>query len=646
MSRHFVWFLILTLFVFPAIVAADNSEGFRGEGKSLQRPFEKETGKPQKPAGGILLGGDCSDYVDLSGQPLPIEVSGSTVGATNDYGPFPSFPECWRGPWSAQSCAAPDVTYKWTAPADGAYTISLCGSGYNTGLEIYDFTCPDEPVYPDNFICGNEDNCALQSELPCFLLVGGQEILIVVDGYENNTGEYQLAIFQCERPPNDDCSNYVDLTGEPLPIFVSGTTLGAANDYGPFPSTPNCWQGVWVARSCAGTDVTYKWTAPASGYYTLEVCNSDYDSAILLYNFTCPDEPIYPDDFICGNDDFCAPNYPYAAGLQSIFLEENQEVLVVVDGYRRANSGNFDLVIYGGVPPPPPFECPENTIFSQPASTPLDPFMSWASDIHLLWKVYDNLPDLSGAICQISFWGFDWYWSDGWQECEEDPMTFEIRFYEDDDGYPGTLVCSRSFTPTRTPTGVIYYSDRELNYYEGVLDPCCEVDGGWISIYGTSYAGDPENCTFLWLDSQEGDDLCYQWNGSWFFVQETSMSLCLAGDCNYMAGDCNHNGIPLELADVITMVGMYRGSMSPDYTCSCPPHGDEFAPEGDPNGNCIAFELGDVVTEIAAYRGTDSASGCEDCPGSLRLSPGGGDQPPVLPTLKSRIKISRGSIRD
>ena len=85
--------------------------------------------------------------------------------------------------------------------------------------------------------------------------------------------------------------------------------------------------------------------------------------------------------------------------------------------------------------------------------------------------------------------------------------------------------------------------------------------------------------------------------------------------CEYVAGDCNHNGIPLELSDVVVMIGMYRGTQLPSYTCDCPPHGSDFAPEADVNGNCVAFELGDVVTEIAAYRGTNEASACIDCPG-------------------------------
>jgi len=108
-------------------------------------------------------------------------------------------------------------------------------------------------------------------------------------------------------------------------------------------------------------------------------------------------------------------------------------------------------------------------------------------------------------------------------------------------------------------------------------------------------------------------------------------------DCDYLPGDCDHNGTALELGDVIAMIGMYRGSVAPYYICDCgvDPPGAEFAATADPNGNCIAFELGDVVTEIAAYRGSGTASGCVDCPGSGRLLPGG-DKPLVMPRLKTK----------
>ena len=122
----------------------------------------------------------------------------------------------------------------------------------------------------------------------------------------------------------------------------------------------------------------------------------------------------------------------------------------------------------------------------------------------------------------------------------------------------------------------------------------------------------------------------------------TDVSFCINGilhpPCDYIPGDCNYNGNPLELEDVIAMIGMYRGSLMPPYECYCPPHGDNFTPTADPNGNCVANELGDVVMEIAAYRGLDTASGCADCPGSDRLLPGGDNQPMLVPSLKSKTK--------
>ncbi len=90
--------------------------------------------------------------------------------------------------------------------------------------------------------------------------------------------------------------------------------------------------------------------------------------------------------------------------------------------------------------------------------------------------------------------------------------------------------------------------------------------------------------------------------------------------CIYIPGDCDHNGVPLELNDVIAMGSSYRGSVEPYYDCNCgvDPPGYRFMATADPNGNCVANELSDVVAEIAAYRGLGDVSGCPDCPGSGR----------------------------
>lgn len=112
---------------------------------------------------------------------------------------------------------------------------------------------------------------------------------------------------------------------------------------------------------------------------------------------------------------------------------------------------------------------------------------------------------------------------------------------------------------------------------------------------------------------------CYA-SGEYIYMTDTRSLIILGFNgeaCVYTSGDCNHNGTPLELGDVIAMISMYRGTIDP-YTCDCAPHGIEFAATADPNGNCIANELTDVVIEIAAYRGFGDVSSCPDCPGSER----------------------------
>jgi hypothetical protein len=180
---------------------------------------------------------------------------------------------------------------------------------------------------------------------------------------------------------------------------------------------------------------------------------------------------------------------------------------------------------------------------------------------------------------------------------------------------------------------------------QGLIWYQMDIDGRLVWLHA---GGDWGVLTCIAYYPEEGSGVMVLTNGSalndeskWgVYLITDALFDCAAviSTCEYVAGDCNHNGTPLELGDVVAMIGMYRGTTDAEYTCPCPPHGDDFAPEADPNGNCVAFELGDVVTEIGAYRGTDEASGCPDCPGSLRLIPEGSDQPFLMPSMKSEAK--------
>lgn len=165
----------------------------------------------------------------------------------------------------------------------------------------------------------------------------------------------------------------------------------------------------------------------------------------------------------------------------------------------------------------------------------------------------------------------------------------------------------------------VSYSTDNGQTWSGNTAP--EIVGHWESGGDNRPGYNPDICV------SNGDTLHIVWNedcndeggsSGYYEIMYSRGDVVAApcSECEYTPGDCNHNGVPLELADVVEMIGMYRGTSDPEYSCDCPPNGADFAPEADPNGNCVAFELGDVVTEIGAYRGTAEASGCSDCPGS------------------------------
>jgi hypothetical protein len=122
-----------------------------------------------------------------------------------------------------------------------------------------------------------------------------------------------------------------------------------------------------------------------------------------------------------------------------------------------------------------------------------------------------------------------------------------------------------------------------------------------------------EGTRWLFEDPPGGEIIPEQGYGGLYFTVE---------GCEYIPGDCDHNGVPLELVDVLAMIGYYRGYIPPVYECACPPHGLDYAAVADPDGSCVPFELNDAVLMISAYRGLAEPAGCPDCPGTPGLAPG------------------------
>jgi len=175
-------------------------------------------------------------------------------------------------------------------------------------------------------------------------------------------------------------------------------------------------------------------------------------------------------------------------------------------------------------------ECGPDSILARPPHLPNAPiYYAHTSDAASEYRVADDYT-VGADICAVQFWGFEALWTGSvWLECQESAPVFELAFYADNGGSPGALVASYLVTPTRQPTGLLYFNNRPLNLYTAELAPCCPLRRGWLSIRGVSIGGVPGDCWFQWLSSPAGDGAALQYRGTALVRLPYDRAFCLAG---------------------------------------------------------------------------------------------------------------------
>lgn len=117
---------------------------------------------------------DGCDPNNLAGA-LPLTDGGPTSGNSSEEG------SCGGG-------GAPELSFGWTAPQAGTYTIHTTGSDFDTVLYVRDGSCLGEELG-----CDDDGGPSTQSSLT-LNLAAGQDIVIVADGYSANSGTVALTI--------------------------------------------------------------------------------------------------------------------------------------------------------------------------------------------------------------------------------------------------------------------------------------------------------------------------------------------------------------------------------------------------------------------------------------------------------------------
>ncbi len=142
---------------------------------------------------------------------VPFTESGTTIGYTDDYDN-----DCGSG----VAGTAPDVVYVFTPPATGSYTISLCGSDFDSKLYVDEagltmVACNDDY----DFSLASGDPCYGNARIDDFRATAGQVYYLVVDGYSGAGGAYTISV---DAATGCDVPVSVDIIQEGEPALATG----------------------------------------------------------------------------------------------------------------------------------------------------------------------------------------------------------------------------------------------------------------------------------------------------------------------------------------------------------------------------------------------------------------------------------------
>ena len=171
------------------------------------------------------------------------------------------------------------VWYRWQAPQSGMAYLDTCDSDFGNVLAVY----TGSAVNSLTWIASNDESddwssCS-GSELS-FRATAGTTYRIAVDGWNPTVvgpggtpaeGSFELGLDLVPAPANDDFANAEVLSG--TTASVSGSNQVATKETG----EPN------HAGEVGGASVWYRWQAPKRGRFSIDTCDSDFDTLLAVY---------------------------------------------------------------------------------------------------------------------------------------------------------------------------------------------------------------------------------------------------------------------------------------------------------------------------------------------------------------------------
>lgn len=155
---------------------------------------------------------------------------------------------------------SPNIWYLYTASCDGAVTVGLCGSTFDTKLRVWAGNTCDF----NTLVTQDDDGCGgLQSRVTFVAAVGAQ-FLIEVGGYSSYAGDGVIST-SCSLLPTDNCSDAIPHTLAPgVTTVIYGNNLGSTNDCSLLPTIGESWQAFTI-NECMDVTISFCGTAPVFG---------------------------------------------------------------------------------------------------------------------------------------------------------------------------------------------------------------------------------------------------------------------------------------------------------------------------------------------------------------------------------------------
>ena len=203
-----------------------------------------------------------------------------------------------------------DMSYLWVAPYDGRFAFSILDADYDAVLAIEDIACDGAELACNDDFLGLGSAIALD-------LVTDQALRITIDSANVDMGWFALDI---EDVGNFDCAE-ADL-GSATGMVAMGNNMADGDTW-----HSNC-------AGDGGQDFVWRWTSPATGWYTFSTVGSTYDTVLGLFWPGCSaDEATCSDDDVDVAAEFSAP------------VTEGETILILLDAYAAEDVGDYVLTI-------------------------------------------------------------------------------------------------------------------------------------------------------------------------------------------------------------------------------------------------------------------------------------------------------------